>query len=204
MGLLNKLFGGRSRAAAASQFNETEGSSDGPNSTSAPRRELVLVVLRETMRKHGIPSDWIDSRILSVTTRQNKSGMHVQFIILKGEQQLLTYVHAFQDSFWRELEKFEPKPREWLFSVGWQFHGKSTQDIDQMPRFAGWEDDTLPPDTAPPHGVQDVQDTQPPDDHAEQLESDLAQLMAIRDAALSRPADLVDLPPARPKLPPPG
>ena len=85
------------------------------------RRELVQVVLRDTMRKHGIPSDWIDCRILSVQTRQLKAGMHVQFVVRQGDEQLLNYVHAFQDSFWEEILKFEPQAREWLFSVAWQF-----------------------------------------------------------------------------------
>ncbi|HSI53229.1 MAG: hypothetical protein ACAH21_14855 [Ramlibacter sp.] len=175
----------------------------------------MKVVLRDSMRKHGVPSDWIECRILSATTRQRKSGLHVQFIVLKGEEQLLTYVHAFQDSFWRELERYDGKAREWLFSIGWQFMGKSKTDILSMPKFDGWDEDTLPPEPEPQprparqevrdaRHEQDAQDTQPPEDQAEQIESDLAALYAIRDAALSQPADLAELPPATPRPHKPG
>src|SRR5690242_8682808 len=115
MGLIKKILGKdtpESRPGATTRPGSTtlfEGSvpaEDKPKSQSrnAPRRELVHVVLRETMRKHGIPSDWIESRSLSTATPDGqKSGMHVQLLVRKGDQQLLPYVHAFQESFRSEL-----------------------------------------------------------------------------------------------------
>src|SRR5882724_5634186 len=100
MRFLKKIFGGFT-SSRSSQFHESETNlGTATTSPNAPRRELVKVVLRDTMRKHAIPSDWIDCRILSAVTRQHKSGMHVQFIVREGEARLLEYVHAFQDSFW--------------------------------------------------------------------------------------------------------
>jgi hypothetical protein len=182
MGLFRKIFGGQ--AETPTQFHESDGSTSGPGEGNAPRREVVHVVLRDVMRKHGIPSDWIECRILSGLTRQQKAGIHVQFIVLKGEAQLLDYVHAFQDSFWREVEKYEPRARDWLFSVAWQFEGNARADLADMPRFEGWDEDTqVPPDAHPSE-----QDTQPHADHEEDLRSDLARLYAIRDAAMDDPA----------------
>jgi hypothetical protein len=182
MRFLKKVFGFTS--SRPSQFHESEthiGSTVSPN---APRRELVKVVLRDTMRKHAIPSGWIDCRILSAITRQHKSGMHVQFIVRDGEARLLKYVHAFQDSFWQEIEKFEPQARQWLFSLGWQFEGVSGHGVASMP--AAWSDDG---DTQSPEV-----DTQPPYEHPDDLASDLQALYAIRDAAMSQPSELIELP----------
>jgi hypothetical protein len=53
----------------------------------------------------------------------------------------------------------------------------------------GWDDDTQPP-----------QDTQPPEHDADELATDLQALYAIRDAALSQPAELT----AQPSTKPPG
>lgn len=181
MGLLKKLFGGQ--AETPTQFHESDSSTSGRSEANAPRREVVHVVLREVMRKHGIPSDWIECRILSGLTRQQKAGIHVQFIVLKGEAQLLDYVHAFQDSFWSEVEKYEPRARDWLFSVAWQFEGNARAGLADMPRFEGWDEDTKAP--AETHPAE--QDTQPHADHEEELQSDLAQLYAIRDAAINVP-----------------
>jgi hypothetical protein len=213
MGLLKKLLGGgrdtaRSNGSASSQFQQSQTTIERIDTKNAPRRELVQVVLRDTMRKHAIPSDWIDCRILSVQTRKHKTGMHVQFIIRQGEDRLMDYVHAFQDTFWEELEKFEPRPREWLFSLAWQFEGESRRDPAGFVQASdGWDDDTQPPeeDAPPPVRVAPpaerparppVRDAQPrEEEHSEDLQSDLQALYAIRDAALSQPADLTELPP---------
>jgi hypothetical protein len=145
------------------------------------------VVLRDTMRKHGIPSDWMDCRILSVVTRKHQAGMHVQFIVKQGDEQLLPHVHAFQNTFWQELEKFEVHPRKWLFSLAWQFEGTGAASPGMPAGDDGWGDDTQPP-----------QDTQPPEEDPDELATDLQALYAIRDAALSKPAELTDLPHDKP------
>src|SRR5687767_5578629 len=182
MGLIDRIFKGKDQGGgpASSQFYESEPHSGDEQSRNGPRRELVQVVLRDTMRKHGVPSDWIDCRILSVVTRQHKAGMHVQFLVRKGDQQLLNYVHAFQESFWEEIYKFEPQAEEWLFSVAWQFYGKAVQGFAPMPGAGSWVDE---PGPAPKAAA-----SQPPHDEAEDLASDLQALYAIRDAALTQPA----------------
>lgn len=192
MGLLKKLFGGDGESAskpASSHFHESESAANRSNPENAPRRELVQVVLRDTMRKHGIPSDWLECRILSVVTRRRKTGMHVQLIVKQGGERLVQYVHPFQQTFWAELGRFEAKPREWLLSLAWQFDSDAHHP-DGGFSAQGWdEDDTQPPD---------AQDTQPPEEDPEMLASDLQALYAIRDAALSEPASLTELPPAPP------
>lgn len=165
MGLLNKLFGGRDAGemrSPSSQFHESETTAQQAGSSNAPRRELVQVVLRDTMRKHGIPSDWIECRILSVVTRKQVSGMHVQFIVGKAQSGLLHYVHAFQDSFWEEIEKFEPRAREWLLSLAWQFDGPAPDANRTMPGPGGWRSD----------GSLRAHDTHPSEIAANELESD--------------------------------
>ena len=139
------------------------------------------------MRKHGIPSDWIECRVLSVVTGEAVQGLHAQFVVLDGEDRLLDYVHAFQDGFWGEIERYDPKVREWLLSVSWQFEGESAHDAASLPGPGSWTDepDTQPPeagDTLPPEAM----DTQPPGpDQPDELASDLKALYAIRDAAMS-------------------
>lgn len=194
MGLLKKLLGGgpgaSKPAGTTSQFHESETTVQRASSVNAPRRELVQVVLRNTMRKHAIPSDWMDCRILSVVTRERQAGMHVQFIVRQGEEQLLQYVHVFQDTFWQELEKFEAHPRKWLFSLAWQFEEGRAAAPGMMADAEGWGDDTQPPEETQPPEV-DAQD-------ADELATDLQALFAIRDAALSGPGALTELPKAKP------
>ncbi|MEP6790632.1 MAG: hypothetical protein ABI907_04630 [Ramlibacter sp.] len=174
MSLIKKLFG-RSPASAApavesSTFHESETTTE-QGSRNAPRRELVQVVLRDTMRRHGIPSAWIDCRILSVVSRSNATGMHVQLVVRDGEDRLLAYVPAFQSSFLQGIEKFEPKCSEWLLSLSWQFPGISSS-TPAMPDPAAWE---------PPHGTTSEED---------EIMKDVQALFAIRDAAINAPQPL--------------
>lgn len=179
MGLIKKLFGRdhatQPGAPASSQFHESETTTE-QGSKNAPRREMVQVVLRDTMRKHGIPSDWIECRILSVMSRSAMAGMHVHLLVRKGDDRLLTYVHAFQNSFRSEIVRFDPNAPEWLLSVAWQFEGNEGAHA-AMPNPASWTGaGTLSPE-------QEQQDREQQDQ--EDVSEDLAALFAIRDAALS-------------------
>jgi hypothetical protein len=178
MGLLQKLFGGKEAASsvpASSQFHESDATTEQQGSSNAPRRELVQVVLRDMIRKHGIPSDWMDCRILSAMTRRRVPGMHVQLIVRQGHDELLNYVYAFQESFLREIEKFEPRYQDWLLSLAWQFEGKGSLG-SAMPDPAKWAEaqGARPPATTP-------------DDDG--VAEDLKALFAIRDAALKTAGD---------------
>ena len=181
MGLMKKIFGGGADGAAGASESSQSGESEKAVEQAKARdtrRELVQVMLRDTMRKHGVPSDWVDCRILSVKTRQHKAGMHVQFLVRKGDDQLLNYVHAIQESFWDELLKFEPQAREWLFSVAWQFYGKAIRGFAPMPDAGTSANETA-------DQKSEAADTQPQYEDAEDLASDLQALYAIRDAAIS-------------------
>lgn len=146
MQLIKKLFGRPSGAPSgpeSAQFHESETSTE-IGSRNAPRRELVQVVLRDSMRRHGIPSAWIDCRILSVLSRNLKTGMHVQLIVRDGADRLLTYVPAFQGSFMQEISRFDPRVDEWLFSLSWQFHPLPSTGGTAMPDPGIWAEPAAP------------------------------------------------------------
>jgi hypothetical protein len=189
MGLIDRIFGsGKDRepagGAASTQFRESEPDSDQPGSRNAPRRELVQVILRDTMRKHGIPSDWIECRVLSTISRSGRHGLHVNFVVKKAHEKLLAYVFAFQDSFERELARFEPRARDWLLSLGWEFEGFNAAE---MPDPHTWAQSAPAPLTALP--------SEPPRSEAkaearadDDIQRDLQALFAIRDAAMAETA----------------
>lgn len=139
MQLIKKLFGKPEAQGAtpeSAQFHESD-SGFGPESRNAPRRELVQVVLRDVMRRHGIPSAWIDCRVLSMVNRNSRPGLHVQLIVRDGIDRLLTYVPAFQTGFMEEIVRFDPRVDDWLFSLSWQFYNLGPLG-DGMPDPATW------------------------------------------------------------------
>lgn len=179
MGLIGRIFGGgkEREAGASTQFHESEPDSGDPQgSRNATRRELVQVVLRDTMRKHGVPSDWIECRVLSAITRSGRPGLHVNFVVRKAHDRLITYVFAFQDSFERELARYETRA-DWLLSLGWEFVGV---DAAAMPDPNTWAQSGAAP-LAPELPPLDLPQSRNDDD----VQRDLRALFAIRDAALA-------------------
>jgi hypothetical protein len=195
MGLIGRIFGGdKGREGAGSnstQFHESEpDSADEEGSRNAPRRELLQVILRDTMRKHGIPSDWIECRMLSTVSRTGRHGLHVNFVVKQAHDRLLAYVFAFQDSFERELARFEPRARDWLLSLGWEFQGFNAAE---MPDPRTWAQSGPAPLTAmpgvsaraaPPTPAPKPVLSEPPKSD-DDMQRDLAALFAIRDAAMA-------------------
>jgi hypothetical protein len=216
MGLLDRIFGngneGKEReapATASTQFRESEADSeDSQGSRNSGRRELVQVVLRDTMRKHGVPSDWIECRLLSTVTRTGRHGLHVNFVVKQAHERLLAYVFAFQDSFERELARFEPRAGDWLLSVGWEFRGFNAAEMPDPRTWAqsgsaplqGGAAPLLQPDwKAPPPsdfgGLEAPQPAAAARSESDDVQEDLQALFAIRDAAMKQagaPDDVAD------------
>ena len=198
MGLIGRIFGGKGEGGAAghsTQFHESEPDSSGGEETSrnAPRRELLQVILRDTMRKHGIPSDWIDCRMLSTVNKLGRHGLHVNFIVKQAHDRLLAYVFAFQDNFERELARFDPRARDWLLSIGWEFQGFNAADMPDPRTWAqsGPAPLTSMPGLLPRHGkaFDPTEDPMAADAEApkseDDVQRDLAALFAIRDQAMA-------------------
>jgi len=205
MGLFKKIFSGErtgnSTTPMSSQFHDSETTTE-QSSKNAPRRELVQVVLRDTMRQHSIPSDWIVCRILSVVSNSPQSGLHVTLIVRNGQDSLLPYVPAFQESFLDALRRFEPRATDWLLSLSWQFEGGSAgAGASWSPRpAAGAAAATAVAGSAGAVAMADsvlAPDTVDPSHEDADMARDLQALFAIRDAALRDPAP----PPAEPEQP---
>lgn len=192
MGLIKKIFGEKSGGrdtGTPSQFLDSESDGNDQESKNTARREAVQAVLRDTMRRHGIPSDWMECRILSVPGRSAVPGMHVLLVVRQGHDRLLTYVPAFQASYLMGIEKFDAKPSEWLLSLSWQFEGLS--GLAQMPDPGAWKAGAAVAAAATAAAVPASVNLLDQDD---ELEEDLKALYAIRDAAMSQ----------EPRRPPPG
>ncbi|NNU43318.1 hypothetical protein [Ramlibacter montanisoli] len=192
MGLIDRIFGsGKEREGAGSsattQYRESEPDSDQPGSRDSTRRELVQVVLRDTKRKHGIPSDWIECRLLSTVSSTGRHGLHVNFVVKQAHDRLLAYVFAFQESFERELARFEPRARDWLLSLGWEFQGFNAAEMPDPKMWAQSGPAPLVQADWRPHnsGFGELSAQEPPKGD-EDVQHDLKALFAIRDAAIAQ------------------
>lgn len=195
MGLLNKIFrpdraGPVSVPPSGTQFQDSEAADSGEEEQAARgahRKELIMVTLRETMRRHAVPSDWMDVRMLPVVNRKGKHGLHVQLVVKQGQASLLGYIPAFQSSLMAEIEKFEPRAWDWLQSISWQFAGITATSGGELPG-GGQLKSGAAAAPASPTSFAPTTDPAALEDEDDDVAQDLQALFAIRDAALKQPA----------------
>lgn len=151
--LIASLFGGAPRAAAkrtpASGRDNPLTIEDG--SDNATRRQLVQVLLRDALRKYGIPPRWIDCQMLLVDSRSKGPGMYVRLVVRQWDERLLDYAFAFQNALMVEITRFEPQASQWLHGISWQLDVAETCPFRTMPDKSYWADPVARP--APPARV---------------------------------------------------
>jgi hypothetical protein len=195
MGLLNKIFKGPDRPGPDSvnptgtRIVEADDQDDDAAEREASRRELVKLVLRESMRRHAVPSDWIDCRMLPVVTSNRKSGFHVQLVVKQGQASLLNYIPAFQSSLMAEVEKYDPRAWDWLLTISWQFEGITSRTGGQLPAAGGWNvrDAGAASAASVASGVAAAAALAQQDEEDADVAEDLKALFAIRDAVMKAP-----------------
>jgi hypothetical protein len=145
--LLASLFGGSTPVASPKRAGTS--SRDNPltiedGSDNATRRHLVQVLLRDAMRKYGIPLPWIDCQMLLVSSRSRGPGMYVRLVVRHWDDRLMKYAFAFQNALMEEITRFEPGAAQWLHGISWQLEVAETCPNPTMPDKSYWADPARP------------------------------------------------------------
>lgn len=135
------MFGGSSRAVPSKSAGAP--SRDNPltiedGSDNATRRHLVQVLLRDAMRKYGIPPRWIDCQMLLVSSRSRGPGMYVRLVVRQWDDRLMKYAFAFQNALMVDITHFEPQAAQWLHGISWQLDVGDTCPDQTMPDKSYW------------------------------------------------------------------
>lgn len=203
--LVTQLFG-RFRAPPISGVSPTtRDSRDNPlsindGSENATRRQLVQVLLRDVLRKSGIPPDWIECQMLVVSRNARSDSMDVRLIIKHWDARLMNYAFAFQQTLHQDIEQFEPNASEWLRGISWQLDMDGTCPYTALPGKAFWQQPLKNPapaisNTGPVSAASSIKpvafyaDVQPTTADQQDQTRDLERLFAERDHELDRQLD---------------
>lgn len=135
------------------------------------RRELLRIRTRNTLRLSGVPESWIEAQVL-LEPAGGRTFMHLRLVVRHWDPRLLQYAVALQRKLMEEIERIDPQAAQWLLSIVWAFPPELACPFPDLPQPSAWLD------------------REPRPTGADELQSDLAQLYAVRDAELSRPGAL--------------
>jgi hypothetical protein len=148
MGLLGKFFKS-SRSADSSQFAHSQlalPDSEGARASIAARdntrRELLRVVLRDTLSRQGIPAAWLGAEIFSHTSRHGARSLHWRLIVKHWDPRLMVHAGALQQKLIYRVMTFDPLAANWLAGVSWAFAIPDESVFPSMPHPGSW---TAPP-----------------------------------------------------------
>ena len=127
MSILTHLFGSRRQQpppASVSPGSHLESSTQAASASPAniaTRRELLRVVLRDTLTRHGIPAGWIGAEVLTSTSRNGAHGVHWRLQVKHWDERLMVHSVALQNNLIKRLMAFDPMASSWLTGISWQF-----------------------------------------------------------------------------------
>lgn len=197
MSIFERLFGKKRPAQPPNSRMHSQISSGGLSqqhamtSQGTTRRELLRVVLRDTLNRHGIPSAWIAAEVLTTTSRAGERGIHWRLVIKHWEPRLLSCEIALQHALIKRVTTFDPLASNWLTGISWQFALEDESMCPPLPHPGSW--------TSTPHEMIKVTPAPVVDEGGviegpvriaakeagndiDNARADLDQLLAIRDA----------------------
>jgi len=126
------------RQEAAAEVSSLPSSSS-PLSTqqhTATHRELVRVVLRDTLRLNGIPPEWVGCEVLARS--RDRTVLQIQLLLHHWHEGLLRYAPVIQQQLLQALQHFDPASDHQRHTVVWRFSPACQCPHTTMPAPAYW------------------------------------------------------------------
>ena len=108
-------------------------------SETATRDQLVQVLLRDLVRRSGMPPGWVQCQIQVVNSRSRGRGIHVRLVVRHWDERLMKYAFAFQKALLTNIVQFEPAAAIWLQGVAWQLEVAASCPLTELPGPQFWQ-----------------------------------------------------------------
>ncbi|HOZ63428.1 MAG TPA: hypothetical protein PK497_03420 [Burkholderiaceae bacterium] len=116
---------------------------------TSTQRELVRVVLKDTLRLRGIPSGLIGCEVNVASRIAGKEELSVQLVLLKWNEAVLHYAPVIQQELIKNLDRFDPAVSHANYVYSWRFGPEYECPIQSMPTPDAWNSKVEPVKLAP-------------------------------------------------------
>lgn len=105
---------------------------------NSTRREVLRLVLRDTLNRTGIPTSWIGADLLAATSRGREPGIHVRLLLKHWDPRLMMHGIAFENAFTKRVLTLDPSADRWLIGISWQFSLADESGCPALPHPGVW------------------------------------------------------------------
>jgi hypothetical protein len=133
---------GSTQFAHSSQFPQSS-----QQSQQSVRKDLLRMVLRDTLQRNGIPTQWMSADALHATSRGREPGLHLRLVVKHWDTRLMAHAPAIQDNFEKRLHAMDPLAANWLMGVSWMFALPEDTAYGALPHPGAWT--AMPPEEPP-------------------------------------------------------
>ena len=169
-------------------------------SEAANRQQLVLMTVRDLLRRSAIPMHWLECQTLVVNSRSRGTGLYIHLVVHHWDERLLRYTKAFQTELKERIVRFDPKAASWVHGIAWDLGALRSCPYPALPPKSTWDADQKTPvaknTTTQTQEVaaseeQKTAGQASPNNPAmtSEVAQDLVALFAIRDRELDSAAD---------------
>lgn len=85
------------------------------------KRELIKVVLKDTLHHNAIPYDWLACEIIIIPRGPDDEELHIQLVVMKWNELLMRYATALQQQLLHGLDRFDPSVDHSKYIISWRF-----------------------------------------------------------------------------------
>jgi len=162
------------------------------NSPHSVRKDLLKLVLRETLARNGIPQPWVAADLLRTSSPRREQGVHVRFLVRMWDPRLMQFGPALEKEFLQRLLLLDPQAVQWLMGFSWQFALPDDFEAPALPHPSSWTatqprdpEARMAPHTKPGDIIEGPVVIPRP---AEDVRADLERLLAAGDDEMKRHA----------------
>lgn len=102
------------------------------------RLELVRTVLRDTVRLHGLPADWLHAELTTLPGATTNGPLHIRIIMNKWNGTLLKFTLALERLILTGLDRYDPAVDHSGYTVSWQFSKDCACPFPTLPAPETW------------------------------------------------------------------
>ena len=100
------------------------------------RREVLGLAVRETVRAHGIPPQWVRPETMAARMPDRSRGMHLRLVVRECRPEFMQYTVGVQIAVRERLQRVDPLSAGWLAGISWRFENE--QHAPALPRAHAW------------------------------------------------------------------